>query len=689
MATATQPRRARRHRLPSAEDLAERIARATAPGEGAVLQEVTPTTPVKIIAQVWTNHAGQRVFVAEIQPDRWAPCIEGQDGALVPFSDGIPRLSFDVAQVELDELASRKGWSSNVELPEDDPEPKPTRRANTRTEKEEIVATKSATSTKKRTKKRGTNGTTGPGMFGRGPGQNGESAPGRVGSLAPSVVAQATIDVAKVDPSPFQPRMAFPEEEIRALADSIDEDGQLQPILVRPKGKRWELVDGERRLRAMKLLGLKQIRAEYQCFTDAQARRIVLVSALQRADLSAIEEARAFRASLDAGDFSGPTELAAALGLSQGHVSNRLRLLELPDEWQARVISHEMPATHARALVKIKDHPKVLKVVAAHLKRDQGDPGTVAAFEDTVDRAIMCTGFTLREKYDSTIGKHVPAMQPTDEQRARLNLVEVNGWGGKKWEVALNTALANNLHAQHLKEWLAKQKEQKKKQGAKRRKASPAKKPTPAERKRREEEAARKFAKDLWEWYVDWTCHLIATRLEDASWSDVEKVMLFLLADTDGDWLRAEKLRLGLEAAGVKVKGGSLLAGLAELSELDLGPVTIAVVAACFWDRNEGPVGGHDMKDEDVLAAARIVGVSHETEWLEDQGGDLSERYWDLHHREQLFELAAELEVSEVQPAMNKPEIVKMLLSKRPDPDAKDVGLPMPKELKKIKRPKR
>ena len=593
-------------------------------------------------------------------------------------------------QRELDEFASRKGWTSDTELPEDDPEPKPTRRTNaratsridTRTEREEIMAAKT-TKTTKSTKSTKTNGRAGAG--------NGK--PG-LGSLAPSAVAEATlVDIAKVDPSPFQPRMAFPEEEIRALADSIDAQGQLQPILVRPKEKRkekrWELVDGERRLRAMKMLKLKQIRAEHQCFSDAQARQIVLVSALQRADLSAIEEARAFRASLDAGDFSGPTELAAALGLSQGHVSNRLRLLELPDEWQARVISHEMPATHARALVKIKDHPKVLKVVAAHLKRDQGDPGTVAAFEDTVDRAIMCTGFTLREKYDSTIGKHVPAMQPTDEQRARLNLVEVNGWGGKKWEVALNTALANNLHAQHLKEWLAKQKEQKKKQGAKRRKASPAKKPTPAERKRREEEAARKFAKDLWEWYVDWTCHLIATRLEDASWSDVEKVMLFLLADTDGDWLRAEKLRLGLEAAGVKVKGGSLLAGLAELSELDLGPVTIAVVAACFWDRNEGPVGGHDMKDEDVLAAARIVGVSHETEWLEDQGGDLSERYWDLHHREQLFELAAELEVSEVQPAMNKPEIVKMLLSKRPDPDAKDVGLPMPKELKKIKRPKR
>ncbi len=133
------------------------------------------------------------------------------------------------------------------------------------------------------------------------------------------------------------------------------------------------MVDGERRLRACRLpaSGQTTVRAEVRLLSDREARQIVLVSSLQRKDLNPVEEARAYRRLIDAGDAAGPTEVARLVGVSQGQVSSRLGLLELPQEVQAMVISREMTATQARALNPYAKHPGLVAAAAVGAFHDQ------------------------------------------------------------------------------------------------------------------------------------------------------------------------------------------------------------------------------------------------------------------------------------------------------------------------------
>jgi len=533
----------------------------------------------------------------------------------------------------------------------------------------------------------------GPGMLGRGP-DNGQLA-----AALHTQLEQIMLGVKIVDPSPFQPRSSFPEEELRGLAESIAQQGQLSPILVRASARggratRYELVDGHRRFKAIELIGWDAVRAEVGQFTDAQVRQIVLVSALQRADLTAIEEARAFKAAIDAGDAPGPTELARQLGLSQGHVSNRLRLLELPADVQAKIISQEIPVTHGRVLATLKDYPKLCSAIARDLAERVESEGAppVEEFGRSLwwrvgDHAQELTGNT----YDTKTCRNVPHFTPTAEQREQLGVVAIEGTrGGRKKpetvEFATNKKLWNKLQQTHRTKWL-----QENPANAKKRSAPPSakkKKLTPAQEKTRAADQAKQFARRLWEWYaMTWTKRLIALQLGDSTPAAMERVTLWLLA-TQPTSRRDDQLVAAIKAAGGKVKSPwpATMAALAALGELDLAGVINATVAACFWDGEKGPVTG--VGDEDLVVIAQVVEVDHEAAWLSDQAGDLSEAFWNLHTKQQLVDLAAELKLPGVKPVMTKREIVKLFLAVRPGPDDTDVGLPYPKELKKIKRAK-
>lgn len=177
----------------------------------------------------------------------------------------------------------------------------------------------------------------------------------------PSLVPVAQLDIlnGRIDPSPFQPRRTFDAKEMGDLAWSIKRDGLLQPICVRVvsediDGPIYELLDGERRWRACRLAGLKTIRAEVREATDAQARSIVLVSALQRTDLNPIEQAIGMQAILEAGDVKSVGALAKQLGMSQSAASNKMRLLELSPRWQQKIISREMTERHGREVLSIQ-----------------------------------------------------------------------------------------------------------------------------------------------------------------------------------------------------------------------------------------------------------------------------------------------------------------------------------------------
>ncbi len=176
------------------------------------------------------------------------------------------------------------------------------------------------------------------------------------------------IEVDKIHPNPFQPRREFDEERLKALADSIRQYGVLQPLVVtrkdeeRPDGglaSSYELIAGERRLRASKLIGLKEvpvvIRAGEQ--TDHMKLELAIVENLQREDLNAIDRARSL-AQL-ANEFGlSHGEIGAKVGRSREYVSNSIRLLGLPEDIQQAVVNKDLTEGHARALLMLSDKPE-------------------------------------------------------------------------------------------------------------------------------------------------------------------------------------------------------------------------------------------------------------------------------------------------------------------------------------------
>jgi ParB family transcriptional regulator, chromosome partitioning protein len=165
------------------------------------------------------------------------------------------------------------------------------------------------------------------------------------------------VPIAAIRPSALQPRRLFAEAELEALAHSIREQGILQPVLVRPLDAAeaaFELVAGERRWRAAQRVGLHEVPAVIRALGDAEAIEVALVENLQREDLSALEEAAAYRRLID--DF-GRTQaaLAEAIGKSRSHVANTLRLLSLPEAVRQRLDDGSLSAGHARALLAAAD----------------------------------------------------------------------------------------------------------------------------------------------------------------------------------------------------------------------------------------------------------------------------------------------------------------------------------------------
>jgi ParB family chromosome partitioning protein len=172
------------------------------------------------------------------------------------------------------------------------------------------------------------------------------------GSAEASELSYVAVD--RIDPNPFQPRRQFDPSEIAALADSLRQHGMIQPVLVRPLGDRYQLIAGERRLRAAVEAQLHEIPARVMELDDQRVSELAMVENLQREDLNALEKAAAFRDYL--GRYGGTQEeLAGRLGLDRSTVSNLIRLLDLPDEVQEVVRARKITPGHARALLPLPD----------------------------------------------------------------------------------------------------------------------------------------------------------------------------------------------------------------------------------------------------------------------------------------------------------------------------------------------
>jgi ParB family chromosome partitioning protein len=165
------------------------------------------------------------------------------------------------------------------------------------------------------------------------------------------------VPVESLQPNPNQPRRSFRDEDMAELAASIREKGIIQPLIVRPDAVtqgRYEIVAGERRWRAAQMAQLHDVPVIVRNYTDTEVLEVAIIENIQRADLNAIDEAAAFRQLMDRFGHT-QEQLATALGKSRSHVANQMRLLSLPDDVQTLVVSQQLSAGHARALI---GHPQ-------------------------------------------------------------------------------------------------------------------------------------------------------------------------------------------------------------------------------------------------------------------------------------------------------------------------------------------
>lgn len=176
------------------------------------------------------------------------------------------------------------------------------------------------------------------------------------------------IEVDKIVPNPYQPRKEFNEDALKALAESIRQYGVLMPLVVTRSdveradgglGSKYELIAGERRLRASRLIGLKTVPVviRQEAADDRTKLELAIIENLQREDLNAIDRAKAFKQLVDEFGLSH-SEVAAKVGRSRESVSNSIRLLALPEMMQQAVVDKEITEGHARALLMLVDRPQ-------------------------------------------------------------------------------------------------------------------------------------------------------------------------------------------------------------------------------------------------------------------------------------------------------------------------------------------
>ena len=176
------------------------------------------------------------------------------------------------------------------------------------------------------------------------------------------------IPLDEIRSNPYQPRVIFDSEALEELANSIKEHGVIQPIIVKKGIKGYELVAGERRTRAAKLAGLKNIPAIIKEFNDVEMMEIALIENIERENLNPIEEAKAYENILKINNIT-QEELAHKFSRSRSYITNMLGLLTLPDMVIKLVESKELSMGHARALSKLED-PKKIEELAIKIVHD-------------------------------------------------------------------------------------------------------------------------------------------------------------------------------------------------------------------------------------------------------------------------------------------------------------------------------
>ena len=169
------------------------------------------------------------------------------------------------------------------------------------------------------------------------------------------------VNISELRPNPYQPRKAFDKDALVELAKSIKEHGVFQPIIIKKSIKGYEIIAGERRVRASKMAGLDKVPAIIRNLNDEQMMEIALLENLQRENLSAIEEAKAYKSLIDNLHLT-QEQLSEKVGKSRSHITNILGLLRLPAEVQDMVVTKKISMGHARALSKLESDEKIIEM---------------------------------------------------------------------------------------------------------------------------------------------------------------------------------------------------------------------------------------------------------------------------------------------------------------------------------------
>ena len=197
---------------------------------------------------------------------------------------------------------------------------------------------------------------------------------------------QQWLGLVSIDRNPYQPRTNFDEAEIADLCDSIRTHGFLQPIVVRPFDGRYQLIAGERRLRAAQMAGWERVPVQIREVPDQQMAELAIVENVQRKDLNPIEKAASFKRYMDEYGCT-QEEVANRVSIDRSTVANLLRLLELPEEVKAMLTRGDLTAGHARALLPLGDEHEQMEFA----RRIQKESLSVRAIEQAVSEHIRRT----------------------------------------------------------------------------------------------------------------------------------------------------------------------------------------------------------------------------------------------------------------------------------------------------------
>lgn len=207
------------------------------------------------------------------------------------------------------------------------------------------------------------------------------------------------VKVDELRSNPYQPRKVFDEEALKELSNSIKEHGVFQPIIIKKSIKGYEIIAGERRLKATKMAGLDEIPAIIRDFSDTEMMEIALLENLQRENLNAIEEATAYKKLLEALKLT-QEELSNRLGKSRSHITNMLGLLSLPEEVQKALERKDISMAHARIISKLENKEQQIEL-AKKVATDELSVRKLEEFTKSNEQFIRTHGMNKKFKKTS------------------------------------------------------------------------------------------------------------------------------------------------------------------------------------------------------------------------------------------------------------------------------------------------